>query len=211
MHRHPLSILVDILVALLTAAIAVSVILPFSVVAPAVCFAVVKSTTESRRRDGQTRLAACGAIAAALVFVGVVAAAAAYRPAKVVERQLSRPVTLPETRMTLAQLAYHHRFYRRDIPAVMEIAFADEGRDIVVEWPARQITLRQFLKALESQTELRHKFSHCGNGYTILGGGDCSFGLMIFDPELKRDQDRFDVDAYALLRDAAESSPRGTP
>ena len=214
MYRHPVSILVDVLVALVSAAIAVAVILPFSIIPPAVCFAVVKSTTEHRVRDGRSRLAACGAIAATLAFAAVVAAAAAYRPAKVAERQLNRTVTLPATRTTLAELAFHATFDRRHFPTLTSLTFADRDQNVVVEWPARQITVRRFLEAIESQTRLRHEFSHCGNGYTVLGGGDCSMGLMIFDPELKRDQDRFDVDAYASRRDAAEcghSRPGDTP
>lgn len=214
MHRHPASILGDILLALVTAAIAVAVILPFSVFALIVCFGIEASATEHRVRDGRPRLAVGGAIAAMLVFAGVVGAAAAYRPVKVVEQQLNRTVTLPATRTTLAELAYHATFDRRHFPALTSLTFADRDQNVVVEWPARQITLRQFVDALESQTDLRHKFSHCGNGYTVLGGGDCSMGLMIFDPELKRDQDRFDVDAYASRRDAADqpsTSPGGTP
>jgi hypothetical protein len=64
------------------------------------------------------------------------------------------------------------------------LTFADSDRDAFVRWPSSRPTLREFIEAIESQTLLRHEFGHCGNGWTLLRGGDCSFGLVIQDPAL---------------------------
>ena len=86
----------------------------------------------------------------------------------------------------------------------MSFCFADADKNTVVEWPRRDLTIGEFLDAIESQTVLRHRFMHCGNGYTVLGGGDCCFGLYVRDPELAVPpfpRERFDVDDYAAVRD----------
>jgi hypothetical protein len=33
------------------------------------------------------------------------------------------------------------------------------------------------MSAIEAQTPLRNRFHHCGNGATVLWGGDCYFGV----------------------------------
>jgi hypothetical protein len=189
------SIAIDVLVATVTGAMAAVAIFPIFVIPLIVCVVSIVFATRSRMRDGNLRLATCGAIATTFVFVGVVTAAAVYQPTKVIEQQLSRSVTLPSTRMTLADLAELVTYNRRAFPIGISIGFDDEDKDIVVEWPSRELTVRDFLVAIESQTVLRHRFMHCGNGYTVLGGGDCSFGLYIREPKLAGTplpRDRFD-------------------
>jgi hypothetical protein len=51
-----------------------------------------------------------------------------------------------------------------------------------VQFRGRVMSLREFAATIESQTSLRHRFGSCGNGYTILGGEDCSFGMSLRDP-----------------------------
>ncbi len=213
-HRYPASIIIDVLLAAAAAAVGVAVIAPFSFLALAFAFAVVKMMIDARMRDGRRRLAVYGALAAIISFSSVVAAAAAYRPAKVTEQLLDRQVTLPSRQMTLAELAYQITYDRRGFPVRMWIGVPDDDSDQIIQWPSEELTVREFLAALETQANLQHKFAHCGNGYTVLGGGDCSMGLSIFDPARTRDSELFDVDAYASQRDAEEwaiSSPSNGP
>jgi hypothetical protein len=58
----------------------------------------------------------------------------------------------------------------------------DADASQVVEWPARELSLRQFVEALETQTDLRHRFLSCGNGYSLLKGPDCGFGMILRNP-----------------------------
>jgi len=46
-----------------------------------------------------------------------------------------------------------------------------------VKFPNSPITVRHVIATIKAQTNLRYMFVHCGNGSTILLGGDCSMGL----------------------------------
>jgi hypothetical protein len=116
-------------------------------------------------------------------FVGMTAIVlgAAIAPVKVVDRQKSRPITLPKQVMTLAELAepVQHgwdRFYRCYVSVPEGLA------DHPVRFPSRELSVGEFIAAIEAQTPLRHRFHHCGNGFTVLWGGDCSFGLQFRPP-----------------------------
>ncbi|MGH7138598.1 MAG: hypothetical protein ACREHD_22865, partial [Pirellulales bacterium] len=61
----------------------------------------------------------------------------------------------------------------------VRISAHDDEKTQVIVFPDTNLTLRQFVGAIESQSTLRHRFGHCGNGSTILWGGDCSFGLHL--------------------------------
>jgi hypothetical protein len=150
------------------------------------------------------RFASANCLASVLLFVGLVTVAAMYRSSKIVEQQLDREIALTSTRMTLAELSYAASYDRRSFPMQTSFCLADADRDTVIEFPRRDLTIRELLDAIETQTALRRRFMHCGNGYTVLGGGDCCFGLYIRDPELAVPtfpRERFDVDAYAADRD----------
>jgi len=119
----------------------------------------------------------------ALVMVAIVAAAH-LAPVKTTNHVLSRPVTLPKTEMTLAEIQEHVGSYRREsFPIFTLMTVPDAHRSATIRFPARQMTLRQFVTAVENQSSLRHHFRHCGNGSTVLWGGDCSLGLALREPE----------------------------
>lgn len=116
---------------------------------------------------------------AAVQVAGMVAVvwAASVAPGKVVDREKARTITLPKQAMTLDELAdpvMHgwERFY------FYSVTVPDGLGDRLVRFPAREVTVGRFIQEIESQTPLRHRFGHCGNGSTILWGGDCSFGLQ---------------------------------
>jgi hypothetical protein len=105
----------------------------------------------------------------------------AFAPGKIVEQQKARRIALPRQEMTVAELQspMEHgldRFYRFSMSASDELAHQR------VQFPARELTVDEFIGAIEAQTPLRHRFHHCGNGRTILWGGDCSFGLHFNAP-----------------------------
>ena len=114
----------------------------------------------------------------------VVITVAAFAPVKVTDRLMERPVTIPKTEMTLAELNEYCQLHRRgNLPIHIYVEFYEADSTRTVHWSAERMTLRQFIAALESQTPLRHRFSGCGNGWTILWGNDCSFGLSMRDPK----------------------------
>jgi hypothetical protein len=205
MNLKPFSISSDVLVPAAMGVVAAVAYAPFSVLALLVWLLAAIVKARARWRTGETRGMATGVVTSALIFCGIVSAAAWYRPAKVVQQQLEREVTLPSTRMTLAELSYVATYDRPSLPMRTHFDFAAADQDVVVEWPRERLTFGEFLDAIEAQTALRRRFAHCGNGYTVLGGGDCSFGLEIRDPQLLQNsasRPYFDLEEYAAARHA---------
>jgi hypothetical protein len=102
--------------------------------------------------------------------------AAYFAPFKESERAKLRRIELPKLEMTLDELTVPSHY---DLPRyyLCTIKVPEAIRDQVIRFPARALTVGSFIDTIESQTPLRHEFHHCGNGYSILRGGDCSFGL----------------------------------
>ncbi len=190
----------DLILAALCA-IATSVLLvPFPAVPLVIFGSVLYQRTLQRMRAGEVRLATTSVIASMFLFAAVIAVAAWYPPAKQTEKCLKRNFELPATRMTLAELAYAAG-YDRILPVRTSITFLEPDRDKLIQFPKRNLSVREFVAAIEQQTDLRHRFLHCGNGYIILNGGDCSGGLSIRDPDhIHSSGERFDLDAYAAAR-----------
>jgi hypothetical protein len=117
-----------------------------------------------------------GPVVVQLCGMSAIVLAAVFAPVKVVASQKAQQITLPKVELTVAELAepIEHgmdRFHRFAVNAPDELAYQS------VKFPARELSVAQFIAAIESQTPLRHRYHHCGNGLTILWGGDCSFGL----------------------------------
>ncbi len=115
-------------------------------------------------------------------FAGIVTAAY-LAPGKTTDRFLDRRITLPKSSMTLAELEGDpdgpRPFWRL---SSVRILAPDDEKTKLIAFPEATLTLRQFVRAIESQSTLRRRFHHCGNGWTVLRGGDCSFGLSLRDP-----------------------------
>lgn len=186
--------------------IAMSVIVfPLQFVVAVFFASYLSATIRARLRAGRRRLATLGAAGSILMFLVIVTSAAAYRPAKAMEAKLNLRLTVPSENMTLARLAYHAEFDRKGFPIRVSFSFAEESKNNFVRFPGIEMTVRQFICAIESQTELRHRFTHCGNSYTVLYGLGPSSYLSVRDPELAdspRNTQLFDVDAFAALHDA---------
>lgn len=116
-----------------------------------------------------------GMIHAGVMLVIVAAAFAA--PVKREPWIRAREMKVPAIRMTLEEIEEYHQLHREWIPTPATIASPPEELKSMISFPAKQMTVGEFIVVLESQSTLRHYFSHCGNGSSILFGGDCCFGL----------------------------------
>jgi hypothetical protein len=117
------------------------------------------------------------------VVVGVaVIAIAIAAPVKTKDRLLARHVTLPKAEMSLGELKALADDEVRPLHFPVRVRISSEPVDSgrVVRWGGREMTLGEFLAAIEGQTRLRHQFGGCGNGSTILFGGNCCFGVFLY-------------------------------
>ncbi len=106
---------------------------------------------------------------------------AALAPCKTVDRVLARTMRLERDSFTLGELR-EGKPHRREGQILCWFSVPERLSGQAVRFPGRTISLRQMIAAVEEQTPLRHRFFHCGNGLTILWGGDCSF-LGFREPE----------------------------
>ena len=114
-----------------------------------------------------------------IVAMGAVLWLAIEAP-KTKDEIMERQVVLPKTRTTLGELRDWTEGARPlglRLPIHVSMSLLDSETSQTVEWPARELSLREFVTAIENQTPLRHRFRSCGNGYTIWKGEDCCFGL----------------------------------
>jgi len=133
---------------------------------------------QARARGGQAWAVELGM---QLATMGALVLAAASAPGKVVDQVKARLVALPRREMTVAELR-EPSAYGLTIPLRYTVSAPDDLAGHVVRFPRANPTVREFIAAIETQTPLRHRFGHCGNGWTILWGGDCSFGLFFRVP-----------------------------
>lgn len=122
--------------------------------------------------------AAADALFIQIGTMSLVILAADLAPGKTVDQVKARTITLPKQAMTLAELEdpVGHAMSR---PFRYSLQAPEPLINQVVRFPSRKLTVGEFIAAIEAQTPLRHRFSHCGNGSTILNGGDCSFGVSL--------------------------------
>lgn len=160
-------------------AVAVVLPLPINFAAFVLWLALLASFVRKQLRQQRPPLAVASVLMQVSVIVAIVTSAH-LAPVKTTERFLDRTITLPKSRMTLRDLAADPEGSRPEWrPHSVSIHAPDDEKTRVVVFPDTSLTLRQFVGAVESQSSLRHWFSHCGNGSTILWGGDCSFGLHL--------------------------------
>ena len=117
------------------------------------------------------------------IVMTVVLVGAWMAPVKTKDRVLARSVSLPQTQMTLGQLKeqFESPSFGR-FPVMLSFGAPAAEADQTLRWPPHRMTLRQFISIIEAQTPLRHRFLSCGNGWTILWGVDCCFGLSLNTP-----------------------------
>lgn len=151
----------------------------FALLALVIWFFIFSTRVRSRRQRGLAPVPILGTITTALIFLGIIYTAHSYQPVKTVEIELERKLSFPQLEMPLGDLgawASRHSPTQR-ILASYQLAEADRNR--MIQLPSRELTVREYLKVLDEQIRIDWKFRHCGNGYSILQGGDCCFGLHI--------------------------------
>lgn len=136
-----------------------------------------------RRGDWAERsgIRRANAIMQCVLMTGLIVGAT-YAPYKKTEEILARRVTLPKARMTLGELRDWIEIPSPSsgLPVRIIPSFDPREENQWVDWTARELSVREFLTELEEQTDLRHRFASCGNGWTLLGGEDCSFGIRLY-------------------------------
>jgi hypothetical protein len=167
----PLHVLIAIALAVTIVALPMGHIM---MVIPWIIVVAIASQRESKRGHG-------GITFATYVFVtSFVIIAAVLAPVKTTERVLENPLVLPKTELTLSEMDRETDFERTQwLPRYIYVATTSENADRQIQFRTTDITLREFIDTIESQSELRHRFMHCGNGSSILFGGDCCFGLRL--------------------------------
>jgi hypothetical protein len=169
-------------VASLLGAVAVVLVLGLNFAVLALWLGLLVSSARKQLRQRRPRLAATG-VTIQMVVIGLVVTAAHVAPGKTTDRYLDCTITIPNSRMTLGELGGDpqgpHPEWR---PFSLSISVPDDEMTNEIVFPETTITLREFVDAVETQSTLRHRFAHCGNGWTILWGGDCSFGLHLRRP-----------------------------
>lgn len=107
------------------------------------------------------------------IAIAAVLLAAHLAPGKTSSKVLAKPVTLSSSAMTLSEIATAAA-ERDGFPIGVRLSVPTPDQERVIRFPARQLTLGEFVRAVESQSSLRHRFSGCGNCSSILRGSDCS-------------------------------------
>jgi hypothetical protein len=167
----PLHILIAI-----TLAVAI-VVLPMGHILMAIPWIIVVAIASIRETKRGHRAFTFATYAVVTLFVIAVAVLA---PVKTTERVLELPLTLPNTELTFADMDRENNFENAQwLPSYISVATTLENAGQQIRFRATDITLREFVDTIESQSELRHRFMHCGNGSSILFGGDCCFGLLL--------------------------------
>jgi hypothetical protein len=150
--------------------------IPINVAAFVIWAILVAKWTRARARASGPWAGGAELVAKSMIMCLLVLAAVAA-PGKYVDQVKAQHITLPKQAMTIAELQEpeSHGLQRPFHSYWISAPDALAGR--VVQFPARDLTIGEFAAAIEEQTPLRYRFGHCGNGSTILWGGDCSFGM----------------------------------
>ena len=132
------------------------------------------------RREAKRGRQAATVLTYFLITASVVVGAA-LAPVKTTERILEERLHLPKTEFTLAELDDEARFEqgREWLPRFVRIGSTPDNTAQSIHFRSTKITLREFIETIESQSNLRHRVAHCGNGSSVLFGGDACFGLYL--------------------------------
>lgn len=177
MVRRPMASISPLHVLIATALAVAIVVLPMGHMLLFIPWIIVVAVAARREKRCGRGASTFGTYVVVTLFVVV---AAIFAPVKTTERLLDRPMVLPRTEFTISEMDRETNFDNAEwLPRYIYIATTSENADQQIRFRATEITLREFIDTIESQSGLRHRFMHCGNGSSILFGGDCSFGLRL--------------------------------
>jgi hypothetical protein len=131
------------------------------------------------RRGERGRVASWSELVCHLAIMIAIVQWAIHAPVKTVDRLMAQHIVLPRQSLELYELEELSLTIPGGKPHICTSG-PDDLAKRVVDFPARDLTVAQLIATIESQTPYRHQFGHCGNGRTILWGGDCSFGLRFY-------------------------------
>ncbi|WP_146115806.1 MULTISPECIES: hypothetical protein [Pirellulaceae] len=193
MPRHSLSIGFDIVLPIILGTVFVLNIM-FMLLVPLVWVILFHMRSNARRDKRLPALPLFGNLVGACTFAAIVYAAASYEPTKTKLQYLGREQTFPLKRIELGELAYLTSSSNVDRQFTINFSFPDAQKLQVVHLPDETVTLQQLLDAVEHDTGMEGRFHSCGNGYSIIQGEDCCFGLNIGGTYFT--EEAFDLDAY---------------
>lgn len=97
---------------------------------------------------------------------------------------------MPKPAMTIAELrdpgGHDLPNLRLGLPCYFSVREPAVGLDdCMVRFASPELTVAEFIRAIEEQTPLRHQFMGCGNagGPSILFGPNCAMGLVFREPD----------------------------
>jgi len=181
------SLMIEMIVMALIVLGGSALMLPFRPLLFLFCVSLAIELFRGRLRNHQYSQAVIHAVGTLVAVSAVLIWAATYRPAKTEEHVLNRVLSLESEELTLGELDCSQYSHRSRFKVPMYITLAEENQHRSVRFPSRNPTLREFLQQIESQTSLRYKFRSCGNGWTLLYGDDCCFGVHLYDQVLQAD------------------------
>lgn len=129
------------------------------------------------------------------LFGIIVLAAHWYQPTKWERQLMERQVTVPAKDITLADLSFYLSRWNENRPILASFTFAETDKDKIIHLPSNSPTVRQTVEAIQRDSGIEGRFLHCGNGYSVLFGPDCSFGLNFSDCGIRGEP--FDLYEYA--------------
>ena len=146
-----------------------------------VIWAIATALLTRRIASQQSRLRTASIIAIVLTLMGGTIAAAALAPVKRIDAVREQTIYLQQSDMTVAELSEYCQFNRDRMPLRIYVPHGGEAKADTVTFSTLEMPLKQFISEFEQQTNCRHRFSGCGNGYSILYGQAYNFGLS-FSP-----------------------------
>ncbi|MFN3150089.1 hypothetical protein [Bremerella sp.] len=205
MSRHSISIGFDIVLPVVFGTLFVlHVILMLGV--SSVWFALLYIRSNSRRDKNLTLLPLPGTLVAVGLFTTIVLAAHWYQPTKWEQQLMERRVALPTNEILLADLSFYFSRRNEDRPVLSSFTFRQEDRDKIIHLPSKNPTVRETLEAIQRDAGIEGRFLHCGNGYSVLFGPDCCFGLNVSASGIRGEP--FDVIEYADQKLADLNAPQ---
>lgn len=172
----------NVLAPLVLGGIAVVAVLPINGVAFALWLVLLVRAVRKHLRQKCGSLAVSSALVQAALMIAIVTAAH-LAPVKTTDRVLELPISVPSARMTIGELQGDPDEVRPEWrPHWVSVWAPDDELATEIVFPDTEMAMSEFVHAVESQSTLSHRFGHCGNGWTVLWGGDCSFGLYLRRP-----------------------------
>ncbi|MEW4561128.1 hypothetical protein AB1K70_01295 [Bremerella sp. JC770] len=194
MSRHTISLGFDVVLPIVLGILFVLNIM-LMVLVPIVWIALLSVRANSRRDRQLSPLPIAGCLLSVLLFGTIVFAAASYEPTKTKLQHLSREITFPTQDVELAELAFLTSRLNESRQFTIRFSFPDADRHKTVRLPETTVTVKQLLDAIERDTGMTGRFHSCGNGYSVLQGEDCGFGLYVNGKYFTNEE--FDLFAYA--------------